>query len=203
LKQQIFDKVNTRTLVFGALGVALMWVVTAFLQVPMFGSGGGYVHLGDTVLFVFAAVGGPVIGAMTGGVGGLLADLYLGYPVYAVFTLVIKAVQGLVVGLMVAKSKRVGVYIGSLAIAGTWMVVGYFLTELVVYSWEVAIVGIIGNTIQIVVNMMLAVIVYPSIRRLHNANAIEAYNNQLIAKLSVYEDKVEVDMIEDTQHKDS
>lgn len=58
----------------------------------------GYFNLGETMVYTVAILFGPYIGALAGGMGSALADLILGYPHYAPATLVIKALEGLVVG---------------------------------------------------------------------------------------------------------
>lgn len=50
------------------------------------------------MVYLCAILFGPIIGAFSGGVGGLIADLLLGYENYAWGTLIIKAIEALIVG---------------------------------------------------------------------------------------------------------
>jgi len=62
--------------------------------------------LGETMVYTVALLFGPVVGALAGGVGSSLADLLLGYPIYAPGTLVIKGVEGFVVGYLAKKGEK-------------------------------------------------------------------------------------------------
>lgn len=55
------------------------------------------------MVFTTALLLGPSIGAFAGGVGSALADIFLGYWYYAPATLIIKACEGGVVGLLARK----------------------------------------------------------------------------------------------------
>lgn len=63
----------------------------------------GFFNVGDSMVYVAALLFGPVIGGMAGGVGSSLADILLGSPWYAPGTLVIKGVEGLIVGYLGCK----------------------------------------------------------------------------------------------------
>jgi uncharacterized membrane protein len=60
----------------------------------------GFFNIGETMVYTTALLFGPFVGAFAGGVGSMLADLFLGYPQYAPATLVIKACEGAVVGVL-------------------------------------------------------------------------------------------------------
>jgi len=106
---------RAKTLVYGALGIALVALATMSIQIPV-PQTRGYINLGDTVIFVFAMLFGARIGALAGGVGSALADLLTGYAHWAPFTLVIKGIEGLLVGLLASgeKSYPVRVLVGLL-----------------------------------------------------------------------------------------
>ncbi len=55
------------------------------------------------MVYTTALLFGPLVGAFAGGVGSSLADLFLGYPHYAPATLIIKAGEGAVVGILTQK----------------------------------------------------------------------------------------------------
>lgn len=63
----------------------------------------GYFNLGETMVYFTALYFGPFIGAFAGGVGSALADLILGYIIYAPATLLIKAAEGWAAGYLAAK----------------------------------------------------------------------------------------------------
>jgi len=60
----------------------------------------GFFNIGESMVFLSALLFGPYVGAFSGGVGSMLADIILGYPHYAPATLLIKACEGFAVGLL-------------------------------------------------------------------------------------------------------
>jgi len=88
---------DVKVVALTALLAAVVFVFTIVIAISIPATG-GFWNIGETGVFIAAFIGGPVVGALAGGVGSALADLYLGYPEYAPGTLVIKAVEGLVVG---------------------------------------------------------------------------------------------------------
>lgn len=60
----------------------------------------GFFNIGESMVFLAALLFGPFVGAFAGGVGSMIADLLLGFPHYAPATLIIKACEGAVVGIL-------------------------------------------------------------------------------------------------------
>lgn len=63
----------------------------------------GFFNIGETMVFTSAFLFGPLVGCFSGGVGSMLADILLGYSYYAPATLLIKACEGAVVGILARK----------------------------------------------------------------------------------------------------
>ncbi|MEJ5293382.1 MAG: ECF transporter S component [Candidatus Methanosuratincola sp.] len=63
----------------------------------------GYFNVGESAVFLAALLGGARIGAFAGGVGSMLADLVLGYYLFAPATLVIKGLEGFLLGVLVSR----------------------------------------------------------------------------------------------------
>jgi uncharacterized membrane protein len=86
-------------LVLAAVSAALVFIATtAFsIYVPLTR---GFFNIGETMIYAMALLFGPLIGSFAGGVGASLADVYLGYWYFAPATLVIKACEGAIVGLL-------------------------------------------------------------------------------------------------------
>ncbi|HID90458.1 TPA: hypothetical protein EYP44_00675 [Candidatus Bathyarchaeota archaeon] len=89
-----------------AIFTALVCVATMMLSIYVPATR-GYFNVGETMVYTTALLFGPFIGAFAGGVGSMLADLFLGYVAYAPGTLAIKACEGAVVGLL-ARKRPVG-----------------------------------------------------------------------------------------------
>lgn len=117
-----------------ALFAGLVFVVTSLIPPIPIPATGGYFNLGEATIYVAALLFGPFVGAFSGGIGAMLADVYLGYGLFAPGTLIIKGVEGAIVGFLNIKLRK---YISnptvratiSVAVGGLEMVTGYFLYE--------------------------------------------------------------------------
>jgi uncharacterized repeat protein (TIGR04002 family) len=79
-----------RTLTAAAVFAAVTMIMTAFIHVPAFF---GYIHPGDAVIFLGAALLPAPFAAAAAGIGAGFADLIAGYPLYIPATVIIKAVM--------------------------------------------------------------------------------------------------------------
>lgn len=68
----------------------------------------GFFNIGETMVYTTALLFGPLIGSFAGGVGSMAADIFLGYPHYAPATLIIKACEGGIVGVLGRKKLKFG-----------------------------------------------------------------------------------------------
>ena len=89
--------VPVRRLTLAALSIALVMLATFVIRIPNPATQ-GYINLGDGLLFTLALVFGWRIGGLAGGVGSALADALGGYFIWAPWTLVIKGIEGILVG---------------------------------------------------------------------------------------------------------
>ena len=82
---------NTAKIVaLSAMFAALVTVTTAFIKVP---TPLGYVHAGDSMVYLAASVLPGPFGLIAASIGGGLADLISGYPHWAIPTAIIKALN--------------------------------------------------------------------------------------------------------------
>jgi uncharacterized membrane protein len=157
-----------------ALLVALAIVATMAIRIPAPRTG-GYINLGDSVIYITAVLFGPTEGLVVGGAGSALADLLGGYAIFAPFTLIIKGAEGLVVGLATrpgfrgqAPPSRIVVAAAVLAICGggALMVGGYFIAEAYILRLGVgaAATEVPGNIFQVVGGLIVAVPVARTLR---------------------------------------
>lgn len=140
---------------------ALVTVGTLIVQIP--NGMGGYFNVGDVMIFVTALTFNPIIGGLAGGLGSAIADM-IGYPLFALPTLVIKGFEGLIAGL-IANKKTVFRDILAVVVAGTEMVTGYFLIEIYLYGVAGAIVEIPANIAQIAIGGLIGIPVALILRR--------------------------------------
>lgn len=153
-----------------AIMSALVTVGTLIIRIP--NPMGGYFNLGDVMIFVAALTFNPLIGGIAGGLGSAIADI-IGFPLFAIPTLVIKGLEGLLASLITNK-KNVFCDILAVVAAGTEMVIGYFLVELYALQWglgaalaevpaniaQVTIGGLAGIPIALVLRRRLPEILY-------------------------------------------
>ncbi len=154
----------TRKLVLSGLFAALICVVTLFVKFPVPGPSGAYVNAGDGVIYASAlALGGPWAAAAAG-IGSMLADFLVGYPIYAPATLIIKGLMGLVVGAALHGRKAGFARMLLFMVLGSvMMTAGYGLYELIVYDYTVALANLPYNLIQagggVAIGLLLALVV--------------------------------------------
>jgi uncharacterized membrane protein len=96
---QAMQKSRTTQLSMAAVFTALVFVATTIFSVYV-PQTRGFFNIGEVMVFTTALLFGPIIGSFAGGVGSMLADLFLGYWYYAPATLVIKACEGGLVGIL-------------------------------------------------------------------------------------------------------
>ncbi len=164
---------ETLRLVLGAVFIALVALATMVIQIPI-PQAGGYLNIGDTMIFVAALLLGPVGGAVAGGIGSALADfLNPIYAYWAPWTLVVKGIEGLLVGSLgygvYQKYGRVTprVYL-SMGVGALWMVVGYYFASSILYGFSVALVHVPMNLLQGVVSVVLAGLVLGFLRHVRS-----------------------------------
>lgn len=155
---------NLLKVVFGGLMAALVCVATSVMVIQL--PTGGYANLGDCFVILSACILGPVYGALAGGIGAGLADLFLGYGIYAPFTFIIKACMAVAVYFIINKAKessfkiQMGFMILASIIAELIMVGGYFAVEACMYGAQGALANILGNAIQGIFGCVSSAVVY-------------------------------------------
>ena len=87
------------TAVFTAFVAAATSVFSVYIPATT-----GYFNVGEIMVYTCALLMGPYVGAFAGGVGSMISDLSLGYTYYAPGTLVIKGIEGFIVGYLGTKA---------------------------------------------------------------------------------------------------
>ncbi len=142
---------------------ALVAVSTLLIRIP--NPMGGYFNLGDVMVFVGALTFGPIVGGFSGGLGSAIADI-IGFPLFAVPTLIIKGLEGLIAGSLGNKNQIFRDVI-AVTIAGVEMVVGYFVVEWLVLQWGLvsALAEVPANIGQIVIGGIIGIPIAYLLRR--------------------------------------
>ena len=169
--------VPVRRLTLAALSIVLVTLATFVIRIPNPATQ-GYINLGDGLLFTLALVFGWRIGGLAGGVGSALADALGGYFIWAPWTLVIKGIEGILVGTIAFWGVRGGrdtegglddqggrgtsdaggtsggrhprriAAFAAVLVGGAWMVTGYYLAGSVLFGGIAALTEIPGNLVQ-------------------------------------------------------
>lgn len=149
MEQQSFSR--TKQLVYAALGIALVFICTSFVNVRLpIAANGGLIHLGNAPLFIIAILYGRRFGALAGGLGMALFDVVGGWFLWAPFTLVIVGLMGYTVGAICEKNAGLKSYVLAMAAACLIKVVGYYIAEGIIYgNWLAPMASIPGNLVQI------------------------------------------------------
>ncbi|WBW97795.1 ECF transporter S component [Oceanirhabdus sp. W0125-5] len=131
---------NSKTLELTQMGVmiAIICVATLAIKVPTV-MGIGYVHLGDSMIFLAAILFGKKRGAITAALGMTLADLIAGYAYYMPFTFVIKGIMAFIAAGIAYRGEYNGKNLlnnlFAFIIAGIWMVFGYFVAKIILVKY--------------------------------------------------------------------
>ena len=154
---------TTKKIVLAGVMAALVTVGTMLIQIPTGIS--GYVHLGDSIIYFAGIALGPVLGGLAAGIGSMFADIFSGYAAYAIPTLIVKGIDGLIIGFLYTKlakddfsvNRKLVVYIFSFIVGSIFMVSGYFIFETIMYGIEGSIIGIIPNMFQGIVGGAISI----------------------------------------------
>ena len=114
--------IDTKKIILTGLMMALVTIATMVLMVPVPFTN-GYIHLGDSMIFLSVLILGWRYGAVASGVGSALADVFTGYVNWAPWTLCIKGLMALMMGLAIEKciNNRKNIVWVSIATAGFWV----------------------------------------------------------------------------------
>lgn len=152
-------------LVLAALLAALDCVATMVISIPIPATN-GYINLGDGFVLLGAFLLGPVYGMAAAGLGATLADVLLGYALYAPGTLVIKALMApSAAWIFRAMHERTAGLILGAAVGELWMILGYFAYEALLLGYGMAAAGSIpANAVQGAAGMIVSIICCKALR---------------------------------------
>ena len=148
------DKKTKRLALAGQLCGATLLLTLLSIPLP---SGYGYVNLGDAGVFLCACLLPGGLGALAAGVGAALADLILGWAMYAPVTLLIKGLTALLAGLALRRAKKAGLPLSLLCCL--LVPLGYFLYETILLTAPVAAVNVLPNALQATIGAALGTLV--------------------------------------------
>ena len=168
-----------------AVFTALTYIVTAFFAIPVPATG-GYINLGDMLVMFSALLFGPIIGGLTGGFGSMLADILSPYFVYAPATLLIKGMEGFLVGLIAnprVRNIRISYRDFLAVIAGGILIPpGYFIYEAFILNFGVmtALAEVPGNFFQFGFAAVSSILLITATRKNLITNLPQVFNKIFI-----------------------
>lgn len=163
---------STKEIVLLSLMIALVYLAGSIIKVPTVG---GFVHIGDSMVFLAVVVLGKKQGAIASAFGMLLVDLLGGYLLWAPFTFIIKGIMAYVTGSIIEKinnnEKTVSLkkeYILAFLSGGIVMVIGYFIAGAImaglltsstglIQGFLVSAKDVVTNIIQVGTGIVIAV----------------------------------------------
>ena len=149
-------------------GLVFLSTSIFFIAIP---TSSGFFNIGEVFVYLAALIGGPITGAISGGVGASMADLALGYGFFAPGTAVIKFVEGFVVGLIFHYGRRLpsqiknfsmGVSSGVLVSISAFYVKEEFVFGFSFYStktFEVTVPGYVFLIIALFLSILVLIVI--------------------------------------------
>ena len=145
-----------------AIFTAVILLATSVIKFST-GLGEGYIHLGDSFIYLAACVLPFPYCLFAGALGGGLADILSGYAIWAIPTMIIKMLNAVPFALVCRKQKSNKILsrqtVLMAIISGAITILGYFVTECILYSVASATLSLLGNTIQAVASGIIFVII--------------------------------------------
>lgn len=152
---------RTKQLCLSAIMMALTFVVTRFIQIPI---PLGYFNVGNSVILLFCLIVDSPYGIIAASVGSALADL-TSYPVYTLPTLIIKALMPLVFYLIIKKLISSKYAVPAAAAVSTLIpLFGYTLTGAIIYgSIITGLAQFPGLLLEYIANLVIIFLLYKPI----------------------------------------
>lgn len=151
---------SIKKITYTALFIALVFLCTVVIAIPS--PLGGYMNIGDAAIYVGSFILGPIFGFIAGGVGSMMGDLYTGWVVYMIPTLIIKGTMGFVSGYLFRKSKDIlGLICGFII-----LVAGYYLADIIILGNFISPIGNVPfNVIQGIVGVIAAYLIIKALKK--------------------------------------
>lgn len=168
------SNVMVKDLVITGLLVAIVFISTYVIQFHLpISLNGGLIHCGNIALFLIAIVFGKKKGAIAGGFGMMLFDVFSQYMVWAPFTFVIRALMGYIVGAMAhsnnAAGKKFSYNLIGILLSAFILFPGYYFTQVILYGdWITPFNSIPGDMVQYIFGFT-ALIIAPKLIKVYES----------------------------------
>ncbi len=158
-------------LVAAALFAAII-MLTTMIYVPI--GGGGYIHPGDAMIYAAAWLLGGPLAAVAAAVGSTFADIITGYVFYAPATFIIKALMGLIAGLMIKYLPQKLLFrILAMTASSLIMAFGYFAFEFFTLG-KAAYANLPWNFVQAAGGIVIGTLIIEALGKIKGINNIKS-----------------------------
>lgn len=159
--------------------IAYAGVFTAVITILTMGSipipGGGYIHVGDSIIFLCCFIMPLPFAAIASGAGSFFADLLLPYgAAYAPWTLIIKALMAVIVRLFIFRNDKTLNCVIAFTIASLFMQAGYLLVNVLYFGESAGVVIVLINLIQTIASVPIAVLLIKAVKRIPDLESVRA-----------------------------
>ena len=129
-------KSTTKKIVISSIMAVLVFVATNIIKIPF--SSQGYFNIGDCVVLLCGWILTPSYAFLAAGIGSLLADVFSGYIIYAIPSLIIKGFMAVsahyIYKLLSMRINKIIARVLSGLAGELVMVLGYFIFEVFLYG---------------------------------------------------------------------
>lgn len=158
-------KISIKKITLTAVFAAIIAIMTAFIKIPT-GINDGYLHFGDSMIYLAGCLLGPYA-ALAAAIGGGLADVLAGAAEWAIPTAIIKTCNSLPFIIATAyyvktKEKHKIIHITTVLmtiVSGLITIFGYLLVEGLLYSFASAWTSVPFSIIQAVGSAIVFIVV--------------------------------------------
>lgn len=164
---------KTKKITFTALFAAMVFGLT-MLHVPI--GAGGYVHVGDAVIYMTGLLLGGPWAFLAAAIGAAVADLVSGFAIYAIPSAIIKVLIAVPFVLVRKKKNKLLTPLTALMTipSGAITILGYFLADLILYR-EGAVADLIPNVIQAAGSAVVFMVLAFALDRADIKNKLKGY----------------------------
>ena len=156
------SKKSLLKITYTAIFTTMIVLATSVLKFST-GLGEGYIHLGDSVIYLAACLLPFPYCLIAGALGGALADIVSGFAIWSIPTMIIKMLNVLPFALICKRYKSNKILSKQTTlmtiVSGIVTILGYFIAECILYSVASATLSLIGNTIQAVASGIIFIVI--------------------------------------------
>lgn len=164
---------NIRVLTLSSVFMAMIMLLTMYGMVPI---AWGYLNLGDALIMLLATFLPASQVFLIAAFGSAFADIFLGYSQYALFTFIIKGLEGVFVALLYQRFSNNLKKTIPFVIAAIWIGVGYGIVDAILYQ-EVAVgfasfgINLVQGSISAILAIAMVSVITPKLSKLYKKYA--------------------------------